>query len=264
MFQLPKTFLTPLSHTYHADIYHVAKHLLPPFCDESITFLWCSGSGSHFRLLASGGLLQPPGRYPCTHPSVSSTQFTCIFNTFKLDHVASLFKILHWFLISHRGKAKLEGLMLKLKLQYFGKELNAKNWLIGKEPDAGKDWRWEEQGTTEDGITDSMDMSLSGLGELVMQVCYGPWGRKGSEKTDWLHWTEWIDKALRSVPIISLTSSPPLSSSNPFLPSHPRACPSLLRSEFYEAGSSVHVILHCIQSSHSGVWHSSGLSISIC
>ena len=27
---------------------------------------------------------------------------------------------------------------------------NAKNWLIGKDPDAGKDWRWEEKGMTED------------------------------------------------------------------------------------------------------------------
>ena len=26
----------------------------------------------------------------------------------------------------------------------------AKNWLIGKDPDAGKDWRWEEKGMTED------------------------------------------------------------------------------------------------------------------
>ena len=40
----------------------------------------------------------------------------------------------------------LEGLMLMLKLQYFGHL----NWLIGKDPDAGKDWRWEEKGTTED------------------------------------------------------------------------------------------------------------------
>jgi len=49
---------------------------------------------------------------------------------------------------------------------------NAKSWLIGKDPDAGKDCRWEKKGTTEDemveGITDSMDMSLGELRELVM------------------------------------------------------------------------------------------------
>ena len=48
---------------------------------------------------------------------------------------------------------------------------DAKNWLIGKDPDAGKDWR-REKGTTEDemvdGIMDSMDMSLSKLWALVM------------------------------------------------------------------------------------------------
>ena len=43
----------------------------------------------------------------------------------------------------------LEGLMLKLKLQYFWPP-DSKNRLIGKDPDAGKDWRWEEKGMTED------------------------------------------------------------------------------------------------------------------
>ena len=43
----------------------------------------------------------------------------------------------------------LEGLMLNLKLQYFA-HLMAKNWLIWKHPDAGKDWRQEEKGMTED------------------------------------------------------------------------------------------------------------------
>ena len=42
----------------------------------------------------------------------------------------------------------LEGLMLKLKLQLW--PCDAKNWLLGKDSDAGKDWRQEEKGTTED------------------------------------------------------------------------------------------------------------------
>ena len=49
---------------------------------------------------------------------------------------------------------------------------DAKNWLIGKDPDAGKDWRREEKETTEDEMvgctTNSMDMSLSKLQELMM------------------------------------------------------------------------------------------------
>ena len=42
----------------------------------------------------------------------------------------------------------LEGLMLRLKLQYFGPP-HVTSWLIGKDPDDEKDWR-QEKGTTED------------------------------------------------------------------------------------------------------------------
>ena len=48
---------------------------------------------------------------------------------------------------------------------------DAKNWLIWKDPDAGKDWRWEKKGMTEDemvGWHHRLNMSLSKLRELVM------------------------------------------------------------------------------------------------
>ena len=80
---------------------------------------------------------------------------------------------------------------------------NVKSWLIGKDPDAGKDWGQEEKVMTEDrwldGITDSMDMSLGGLRELVLGredlACYSSWGHKELDTTERLNWTELRDWA---------------------------------------------------------------------
>ena len=46
-------------------------------------------------------------------------------------------------------ECSLEGLMLKLKTLILWPP-DAKNWLIWKDPDAEKDWRWEEKGMTKD------------------------------------------------------------------------------------------------------------------
>ena len=66
----------------------------------------------------------------------------------------------------------LEGLMLKLKLQYFGHLMRSVDSLIGKDSDAGRDWGQEEKGTTEDkifGWHHRLDRcELSELRELVM------------------------------------------------------------------------------------------------
>ena len=44
---------------------------------------------------------------------------------------------------------------------------DTKSWFIGKDPDAGKDWRQEKKGMTEDEMVEAMDVSLSKLREMV-------------------------------------------------------------------------------------------------
>ena len=75
--------------------------------------------------------------------------------------------------------------MLKLKLQYLWPS-DVKSQLIGKDPDAGKDWRQERRGWQRmrlfDGITDSIDMSLSKLWERWKTGKPGVLQSKGSKR----------------------------------------------------------------------------------
>ena len=81
--------------------------------------------------------------------------------------------------------------MLKLKLQYFG-HLMQRADSLEKDSDAGKDWKQEEKGSTEDEmagwITDSMDRSLSKVQELVMIGRPGVLVSMGSQRVghDWV------------------------------------------------------------------------------
>ena len=75
---------------------------------------------------------------------------------------------------------------------------NEKSWLIGKDPDAGKDWGQEEKGMIEDemaGWHHQLDGHgfgwTPGVGDGQWGlVCCGPWGCKESDTTEWLNWTE--------------------------------------------------------------------------
>ena len=85
----------------------------------------------------------------------------------------------------------LEGLMLKLKFQYFGPP-DEKSLLMRKDPDAGEDWRQKENVTAEDEMIGwdhwlheyEFEWALGvddGLGSLV---CCSPWGCKESDMTE--------------------------------------------------------------------------------
>ena len=78
---------------------------------------------------------------------------------------------------------------------------DVKNWLIWKDPDAGKDWRQEEKGAIEDEMVgwhhrlnghefESTPGVGDGQGGLA---CCSPWGHKESDMTEQLNWTELWD-----------------------------------------------------------------------
>ena len=76
--------------------------------------------------------------------------------------------------------------------------LDMKNWLLRKDPDAGKDWRWEEKGITENEMIgwhhwlnghefEQAPGVGDGQGSLA---CCSPWGCKESDMTERLNWTD--------------------------------------------------------------------------
>ena len=107
------------------------------------------------KVLIVKAVVFPVVIYSCESWTVKKTENWRI-DAFKLWCWRRLLKVLWTARRSKRSilrkinlKYLLEGLMLKLKLQYFGHLMQTPDSLE-KDPDAGKDWRWEEKGTTED------------------------------------------------------------------------------------------------------------------
>ena len=78
---------------------------------------------------------------------------------------------------------------------------DAKSWLIGKDPDAWKDWGQEEKGTTENEMAgwhhwlDGCEFERTlGVGDVQGGLAFcDSWGHKESDTTEWLNWTELKD-----------------------------------------------------------------------
>ena len=82
-----------------------------------------------------------------------------------------------------------------------------KNWLIGKDLDAGKDWRQEEKGTTEHEMVgwhhwlDEHELEeVPGVGDGQGSLaCCSPWGCKELDMTELLKWTEAWEKTFLTI-----------------------------------------------------------------
>ena len=76
---------------------------------------------------------------------------------------------------------------------------DAKNWPIGKDPGAGKDWRQEQKGMTEDEMVGwhhwltgrECEQALRVGDEQGSLACCSPWGHKKLDMTEQLNWTKW-------------------------------------------------------------------------
>ena len=89
---------------------------------------------------------------------------------------------------------------------------HVKSWLIGRDSDAGRDWRQDEKGTTEDDMAGwhhrldghEFEWTLGdGDGQGGLAFC-DLWGHKESDLTEWLNWTECIYMEFRKMEMITL------------------------------------------------------------
>ena len=133
--------------------------------------------------------------------SIHSCSWACSIQFFFLVGLCTLFSI--WLSESALLFLKIHFI---LQVLYFSTHIleytwplwppAVKNWLIGKDPDAGKDWRQEEKETTETVVWhhrlngcefEQTPGDSEGQGSLA---CCSPWGHKGSDIAELLNWTK--------------------------------------------------------------------------
>ena len=98
----------------------------------------------------------------------------------------------HSILNEINPECSLERLMLNLSILWLS---DAKSQLVGKDPDAGKDWGQEQKGMTEDELVGwhhwlngpEFGQALGDRGGQGSLVCCSPWGCKESDTSEWLN-----------------------------------------------------------------------------
>ena len=144
---------------------------------------------------------------PCSwppHPAPSCCEYwlwrltAILYGAIGIDH------LIHMLLVISPAPSCSSHFLIGLSLN---KPPDAKNWLIGKDPDAGKDWRQKAKGTTEDEMVgwhhwhDGHEFEQApgvgdGQGGLA---CCDSWGLKELDTTEWLNWTELKSPACKSL-----------------------------------------------------------------
>ena len=144
------------------------------------------------------GMVFPVVMYGCESWTVEKTEYWQI-DAFELWCCRRLLRVPWTARRSNQSILKeiypeysLEGLMLKLKLQYFGHQYFGKELTHWKNPDAGKDWRRKEKGATEDEMDgwhhglnghEFEQTSGDGEGQGSLVGCH-LWGRIESDTTE--------------------------------------------------------------------------------